>query len=67
MMKACNVGETEQVLRIAVGSAVVMTGLLNKKWWAVLGLAPIVTGAIRYCPLNAVLGIDNCKPLSISN
>ncbi|WP_274365090.1 YgaP family membrane protein [Paenibacillus thermotolerans] len=57
----CNVGKTEQALRIAVGASIVMAGLYYKKWWGLLGLAPIVTGATRYCPANAVLGIDNCR------
>jgi hypothetical protein len=57
----CNVGKTEQVLRIALGSTIVLTGLLNKNWWGLLGIAPIITGATRYCPLNAALGIQNCR------
>ncbi|MBA2939740.1 DUF2892 domain-containing protein [Paenibacillus sp. CGMCC 1.16610] len=57
----CNVGKTEQVLRIAIGSAIVVAGTYYKKWWGLIGIAPIVTGTTRYCPLNAVLGISNCK------
>ncbi|MCY9692254.1 YgaP family membrane protein [Paenibacillus alginolyticus] len=57
----CNVGKTEQVLRIAIGSAIVLAGTYYKKWWGLIGIAPIVTGTTRYCPLNAVLGISNCK------
>jgi len=28
---------------------------------AVLGVVALVTGAIRYCPLNSLLGVDSCK------
>jgi hypothetical protein len=28
---------------------------------AVLGVVALVTGAIRYCPLNALLGLDSCR------
>jgi len=57
----CNVGKTEQVVRIAVGVSILLAGLYNKKWWGLLGIAPIITGATRYCPANTVLGINNCK------
>lgn len=57
----CNVGKTEQIVRMSVGAAVLVTGLMYRKWWGLLGIAPIVTGATRYCPANALLGIDNCK------
>lgn len=62
----CNVGKTEQIARIAIGSTIVIAGLLNRSWWGLLGVAPIVTGAIRYCPLNAALGMNNCKATKLA-
>jgi len=62
----CNVGKTEQVIRITIGSAIVLAGAYYKKWWGLIGIAPIVTGTARYCPLNSVLGISNCKANSKS-
>lgn len=62
----CNVGNKEQVLRIAIGSAIVFAGAYYRKWWGLIGIAPIVTGTTRYCPLNAVLGISNCKAINKS-
>lgn len=57
----CNVGKTEQAIRIAAGVSIVLTGIYFKKWWGLLGITPIITGATRYCPANAFLGIDNCN------
>ncbi|WP_433618811.1 YgaP family membrane protein [Paenibacillus cellulositrophicus] len=57
----CNVGRTEQVVRVTVGGIIVLTGLYYKSWWGLIGLAPIITGVTRYCPANAVFGIQNCK------
>jgi hypothetical protein len=57
----CNVGKTEQVIRIFIGVGIILLGLAYRNWWGLLGLAPILTGATRYCPVNTVLGIDNCK------
>lgn len=58
----CNVGKTEQVIRISLGAVIVLTGLYYKSWWGLAGFIPIITGATRYCPANALLGIQNCKP-----
>ncbi|KEQ23149.1 YgaP family membrane protein [Paenibacillus tyrfis] len=57
----CNVGKTEQVFRISIGVTIVLMGLYYKNWWGIIGLAPIITGATRYCPANALLGIQNCQ------
>ncbi|MFC5530644.1 YgaP family membrane protein [Cohnella yongneupensis] len=57
----CNVGKTEQIIRISAGVGILFLGISFKNWWGLIGLAPILTGATRYCPANTVLGIDNCK------
>ena len=57
----CNVGGTERIIRIALGSTILLIGLYYRNWWGIVGLAPLITGVIRYCPLSAVLGISTCK------
>ncbi len=56
----CNVGRTEQIVRIVIGVGIILLGLYFKSWWGLVGLAPIITGSIRYCPVNDVLGISTC-------
>ncbi|MFT5872287.1 MAG: hypothetical protein ACI8WT_001217 [Clostridium sp.] len=56
----CNVGRTEQIGRIVIGVSAVQLGLYYKSWWGVVGIVPIITGLIRYCPLSDVLGISTC-------
>ncbi|WP_172674199.1 YgaP family membrane protein [Syntrophomonas palmitatica] len=57
----CNVGKTEQVIRIILGIAIILLGLYFKSWWGLIGLLPITTGLIRYCPLSAILGVSTCE------
>lgn len=57
----CNVGKTEQKIRIGAGVVIILAGLYFRSWWGIIGLVPIITGATRYCPANAILGIDNCE------
>lgn len=54
----CNIGRTEQIVRIVIGVAAVLLGLYYKSWWGVVGIVPIITGLIRYCPLSDFLGIS---------
>ncbi|HHT02671.1 MAG TPA: DUF2892 domain-containing protein [Firmicutes bacterium] len=55
----CNVGKTEQMVRIGIGLAILLLGFSSRRWWAIIGLAPIITGVTRYCPANDLLGISN--------
>lgn len=62
----CNVGRTEQMLRIGVGSALLTAAAfapVSRGWrigFALVGVVELVTGAIRYCPVNQALGINTC-------
>ena len=57
----CNIGKTEQTIRIVMGIVILLIGLYFRSWWGVIGIVPIITGAIRYCPLSDVLGVSTCK------
>lgn len=57
----CNVGGIDRILRIVVGLVLVIlaaTGTVG--WWGWLGLIPIGTGLLRFCPLYPLLGISSC-------
>lgn len=57
-----NVGTIDRTIRIIVGlvlSAFAFVGPANP--WFLLGLVPLATGLIGYCPLYALLGITTKK------
>ena len=59
-MKA-NIGGWERWLRIAVGlvlMALAATGSIG--WWGWIGIVPLLTGVVRFCPLYPRLGINTC-------
>lgn len=56
----CNVGRTEQIVRIVVGVLIILIGIYFRNWWVLVGLVPIITGSIRYCPVSNLLGISTC-------
>ncbi len=59
-MKA-NMGGMDRIARILVGViliALAATGQVG--WWGWLGVIPLATGFIRFCPLYTLLGINTC-------
>lgn len=59
-MKA-NIGGWDRVLRIVLG--LVLIGLAATStvgWWGWLGVIPLVTGLVRFCPLYPLLGLNTC-------
>lgn len=46
-----NVGKIDQLVRLVIGCVIIALGLYFKSWWGLIGLLPILTGTIRYCPL----------------
>lgn len=58
----CNVGGIDRVLRIIVGLvliALVFYGPQTK--WGWIGVIPLATGLIGWCPPYALLGLSTCK------
>ncbi len=57
-----NVGGIDRILRIAVGLALVAwAALLDGPVWAWIGIMPLATGAIGWCPAYLPFGVKTCK------
>ena len=57
-----NVHTIEQVVRIILGLALLAIVFIGPKTlWGLIGIIPLVTGFIRFCPLYRILGISTCK------
>ena len=57
-----NVGGIDRILRIVVGLVLVglaATGTVG--WWGWLGLVPLATGALGWCPPYAIFGFNTCS------
>lgn len=57
----CNVGKADRVLRIIVGLAIIIAGIVYQSWLGVIGVVPLATGIIRFCPLYKLIGISTCE------
>jgi hypothetical protein len=56
-----NIGNTDKVIRYILGAAIIIAGIYFKSWWGVIGIIPIATAAISWCPLYLPLGIKTCS------
>ena len=48
-------------LRVVVGLALIGWALTGGPVWAWIGVVPLATGAIGYCPAYSIFGISTCK------
>lgn len=60
-----NIGNIERILRIVIGAALVLGyfvgGQGSYSWLYLLGLIPLATGLIGWCPPYQLLGINTCS------
>jgi hypothetical protein len=57
-----NIGGIERVIRIIVGLALIAIVFVGPQTnWGWIGVIPLLTGLIGWCPPYALLGINTCK------
>jgi len=56
-----NVGNSDRNIRIGLGIAIIIVGVVLQSWWGLIGLLPLVTAGLNFCPLYAVLGMSTRK------
>ena len=57
----CNVGKVDRMFRIVLGVAIISVGMYFKSWWGAVGLIPLLTAAIRWCPAYIPFGFSTCE------
>lgn len=59
-----NIGNTDRIIRVIIGLGVLSLVLLlngNLRFIGLIGLIPLFTAAIGFCPLYSIFGIKTCK------
>lgn len=56
-----NVGTADRAIRIILGIAIVVLGIVMHSWWGLVGLLPITSGLVKFCGLYTILGINTCE------
>jgi hypothetical protein len=60
-MPAVNEGLADRLIRVAVGLFVLSLAFVGPQTpWGYLGLIPLITGIVGFCPLYRLVGINTC-------
>ncbi|MCM2274373.1 MAG: DUF2892 domain-containing protein [Candidatus Didemnitutus sp.] len=57
-----NIGFTDRIIRVILGVALLGAGYYFKSAWGFLGLVPIITAVVRFCPAYLPFGLNTCRP-----
>lgn len=57
----CNVGGIDKGVRIAAGIALILWAVMGGPTWAWIGVVPLATGLVGFCPAYRLLGIQTCS------
>ena len=53
-----NIGTTDRIIRAIVGIIIVVVGIVYQSLWGLVGLLPLITSAVGFCPLYTLLKFD---------
>ena len=57
-----NVGGIDRILRIIVGLILVLATVMGAlPVWGWIGVVPLLTGILGFCPAYTILGLKTCK------
>lgn len=55
-----NVGKFDRIFRIVAGLVILILGIIFQSWWGVLGVVPLLTAGLGWCPAYLPFGISTC-------
>lgn len=59
-----NIGSADRMIRVLLGLGLLsLVFLLDApaRWYGLIGLVPLLTAGIGFCPLYTMLGISTCR------
>ncbi len=57
-----NIGYLDSILRVFGGALIVAFGLYFNSYWGFIGLIPVVSGAVSFCPIYKILNTTTISP-----
>ena len=61
MKFATNMGMADRVIRIILGVALIAVALAGVSAWGWIGVIPLATAFVRFCPIYAIIGVKTCQ------
>ena len=60
-----NVGSADKMIRIVLGVVIVALGIYFKSWWGLVGIVPLATAFMNWCPAFSLLGVSSDKKVKV--
>lgn len=60
-----NVGSADKVIRIILGVAIIAFGIYNQSWWGLVGMVPLFTAFIGWCPAYSLIKVSTDRKISV--
>jgi hypothetical protein len=57
----CNVGKADRTARVILGLVLLGTGFYYQSLWGLVGLVPLLTAAVGFCPLYPLFKVNTCS------
>ena len=58
-----NVGTLDRIVRVILGLAILAAGYYYKSWFGLIGIVPLLTAFVGFCPAYVPFGLSTCpKP-----
>lgn len=55
-----NEGNIDRIVRVVLALVIFAAGFYFQSWLGLIGLVPLATGLIGWCPLYSLVGINTC-------
>lgn len=58
-----NLSTADRIARLMIGAVIIWLGFTYRSWWSLIGMIPVATGLIGWCPFYKLFHICTCKKL----
>ena len=56
-----NIGSADRVIRVILGIVIIGVGVFYQSFWGAIGIIPLFTATIKWCPAYAPFGLSTCR------
>ncbi len=60
-----NVGSADKIIRIILGVLIIVFGIYNQSWWGLVGIVPLFTAFISWCPVYSLIGVSTERKITV--
>lgn len=57
-----NVGYMDSIIRVTLGTLIIAAGLYYDSYWGFLGLIPVFSGGVSFCPIYKLFNYETTNP-----